>query len=268
MFSPFLSIPFLHGNTFYFQTLSFFFSFFLFLTSFPSPISSPFPLPKHPLERRGAQPLPLSPCWQDAGEVPRRCQRFLLPPCQHNGDIQAGTAEPSTDPEPPPFSPSLSPPVAVAQTAAGDSEQLTPCPSAPAEASRNPASQNKRCARSPPDAAACALGPLLPSPPKSPNLPGNTKPGSFSHPPSRPLRPMCAAEMRGAGAAGAARSPPLRRVSLAFPLLPPVPLVFQRGAGGEAWVGARRRLPSFPSKAERPEKHRRRFQRCSREPCS
>lgn len=156
--------------------------------------------------------------------MPRRCQRFLLPPCQHNGHIQAGSA-------PTPETPLAIavPPIAVAQIAARAREQLTPCPSAPAEASRNPAAQNRPCARSPPDAGAGTPGPLPPSiPPKPPSLPSNTKAGSLSH-------PLLPANLRRGDARG--RSCRSRSLPSPPPLLPPPARCFSaRGRrGGVGW---------------------------------
>lgn len=99
VFFPSLSLPLLHGNIFYFQTVGVLFGFFLI--SFPPPISPSLPA-VFPWGHGPSPGVPLS--WQGAAEVPRRaehrCQRFLLPPHQHNGDIQAATTSPSTNPEP------------------------------------------------------------------------------------------------------------------------------------------------------------------------
>lgn len=130
-------------------------------------------------------------------------------------------------------------PHCLPQIAAQETKRLRPCPSAPAEANWNPASQNQPCACSIHDAGARVSCSPLPAsiPPKSPNLPGNTEAGSLS---------QASANLRAAKAAvqGTACFP--------SPFLPSEPLVFLRGwrggAGLSSWAAPALAHVSFPHK--------------------
>lgn len=140
-FPPPFQPPFLHSDISHFQTLLLISYSFLFPSYFPS-------LP--PSEPPGTGPLPGEP-WPCADGSSR-----------YNGHIQPGTAWRGTN-QARVWDPPLPPQIAVQET-----KRLTPCPSAPAEANWNPASQNQPCACSIHDAGArvsCSPPPCL-HPPK------------------------------------------------------------------------------------------------------